>query len=156
MLSSEVLPAPFGPMTDTSPPRRTDNVMLSTARTPPKCFDTPEMVSCASAVETFKFSDTRPPAFPPAHFIRSCRALMAGILLTHARECNRLHNLRIRLNVVITRFYDKTCRRSGHVKRSARIYGDRMVNSVSEPETLPTTLLTGFLGSGKTTLLRRA
>src|SRR5271166_1296706 len=31
-----------------------------------------------------------------------------------------------------------------------------MVNSVSEPESLPTTLLTGFLGSGKTTLLRRA
>jgi G3E family GTPase len=31
-----------------------------------------------------------------------------------------------------------------------------MVNAVAEPETLPTTLLTGFLGSGKTTLLRRA
>jgi G3E family GTPase len=31
-----------------------------------------------------------------------------------------------------------------------------MVNRVLEPETLPTTLLTGFLGSGKTTLLRRA
>jgi G3E family GTPase len=31
-----------------------------------------------------------------------------------------------------------------------------MVNIVPEPETLPTTLLTGFLGSGKTTLLRRA
>ena len=31
-----------------------------------------------------------------------------------------------------------------------------MVNSGPEPETLPTTLLTGFLGSGKTTLLRRA
>jgi G3E family GTPase len=31
-----------------------------------------------------------------------------------------------------------------------------MVNAVTEPETLPTTLLTGFLGSGKTTLLRRA
>jgi G3E family GTPase len=31
-----------------------------------------------------------------------------------------------------------------------------MVNIVAEPETLPTTLLTGFLGSGKTTLLRRA
>jgi G3E family GTPase len=29
-------------------------------------------------------------------------------------------------------------------------------NKVPEPETLPTTLLTGFLGSGKTTLLRRA
>jgi G3E family GTPase len=31
-----------------------------------------------------------------------------------------------------------------------------VVNGVPEPETLPTTLLTGFLGSGKTTLLRRA
>src|ERR1700751_5015289 len=31
-----------------------------------------------------------------------------------------------------------------------------VVNKVSEPETLPTTVLTGFLGSGKTTLLRRA
>src|SRR5499427_6282791 len=27
---------------------------------------------------------------------------------------------------------------------------------MAEPETLPTTVLTGFLGSGKTTLLRRA
>jgi len=31
-----------------------------------------------------------------------------------------------------------------------------VVNKVPETETLPTTLLTGFLGSGKTTLLRRA
>jgi G3E family GTPase len=31
-----------------------------------------------------------------------------------------------------------------------------VVNGVSEAETLPTTLLTGFLGSGKTTLLRHA
>jgi G3E family GTPase len=31
-----------------------------------------------------------------------------------------------------------------------------VVNRVPEPDTLPTTLLTGFLGSGKTTLLRRA
>jgi G3E family GTPase len=31
-----------------------------------------------------------------------------------------------------------------------------VVNKVPDPETLPTTLLTGFLGSGKTTLLRRA
>jgi G3E family GTPase len=35
-------------------------------------------------------------------------------------------------------------------------YGHQVVNGVLEPETLPTTLLTGFLGSGKTTLLRRA
>src|SRR5437762_7793701 len=31
-----------------------------------------------------------------------------------------------------------------------------MVKRVLEPETLPATVLTGFLGSGKTTLLRRA
>src|ERR1700740_1308256 len=37
-----------------------------------------------------------------------------------------------------------------------RDWGGRMVNIVAEPETLPPTLLTGFLGSGKTTLLRRA
>ena len=35
-------------------------------------------------------------------------------------------------------------------------YGHQVVNVVLEPDTLPTTLLTGFLGSGKTTLLRRA
>jgi G3E family GTPase len=35
-------------------------------------------------------------------------------------------------------------------------YAHQVVNGVLEPETLPTTLLTGFLGSGKTTLLRRA
>jgi G3E family GTPase len=34
--------------------------------------------------------------------------------------------------------------------------GVELVNRVREPDTLPTTLLTGFLGSGKTTLLRRA
>src|SRR6202023_1044468 len=37
-----------------------------------------------------------------------------------------------------------------------RIAGCRVIKRVLEPETLPTTLLTGFLGSGKTTLLRRA
>jgi G3E family GTPase len=38
----------------------------------------------------------------------------------------------------------------------AAIVGAKVVNEMSEPETLPTTVLTGFLGSGKTTLLRRA
>ena len=46
------------------------------------------------------------------------------------------------------------CRRFG-VKRSAPDSPRRIV-SVAEPQTLPTTVLTGFLGSGKTTLLRRA
>ena len=36
------------------------------------------------------------------------------------------------------------------------IVGASVVNEMPEPETLPTTVLTGFLGSGKTTLLRRA
>lgn len=44
------------------------------------------------------------------------------------------------------------------MKRSGgRIYpATERSRSVTEPETLPTTVLTGFLGSGKTTLLRRA
>src|SRR5216683_6978473 len=67
MLRSEVLPAPFGPMTETSPPRRTERVRLSTARTPPKCFDTPEMASWVSPdapAATLKLPNTRPSAFP--------------------------------------------------------------------------------------------
>src|SRR5690348_6205366 len=67
MLRSEVLPAPFGPMTDISSPERTESVTPSTARTPPKCFDTPEMTSCASPGETpqpFTSPDTMAPAFP--------------------------------------------------------------------------------------------
>src|SRR5271163_157618 len=67
MLRSEVLPAPFGPMIETRPPRATENVTLSTARTPPKCFDTLEIASCvslAAALAAFKLPDTRPPAFP--------------------------------------------------------------------------------------------
>src|SRR6266550_1476816 len=42
------------------------------------------------------------------------------------------------------------------MKRSAPDFLRWRWLSVDPPETLPTTLLTGFLGSGKTTLLRRA
>jgi G3E family GTPase len=42
------------------------------------------------------------------------------------------------------------------MKRSVPGFHDEVWLSVSMPETLPTTVLTGFLGSGKTTLLRRA
>src|SRR6516164_7648534 len=67
MLRSEVLPAPFGPMIETRSPRATESVTLSTARTPPKCFDTSEIESCvslAAPLAPFKLSDKRPPAFP--------------------------------------------------------------------------------------------
>src|SRR6516164_6885511 len=67
MLRSEVLPAPFGPMIDTSSPRRTDSETFSTARTPPKCFETAEMASWVSprtAAEGPKLRATRPLHFP--------------------------------------------------------------------------------------------
>src|SRR5262245_48056727 len=60
MLRSEVLPAPFGPMIETRLPRPTESETPSTARTPPKCFDTPEMaswVSRAAPVETFELPE---------------------------------------------------------------------------------------------------
>src|SRR5579862_4307925 len=40
MFKSEVLPAPFGPMTEAMSPCRTSSDTSSTARTPPKRFDT--------------------------------------------------------------------------------------------------------------------
>src|SRR5271168_824277 len=68
MLSSEVLPAPFGPIIEVSPPRRTDSEISSTARTPPKCFETPETASSisppAGAPRPLTLPDTMPSAFP--------------------------------------------------------------------------------------------
>src|SRR5579862_1697511 len=52
MLSSEVLPAPFGPMIEVRLPRRTASETSSTARTPPKCLETPETVSSMSPSAT--------------------------------------------------------------------------------------------------------
>src|SRR5215813_496680 len=52
MFSSEVLPAPLGPMTETISPRLTSSVTSSTARTPPKRFDTAVAASCGAAAAT--------------------------------------------------------------------------------------------------------
>jgi G3E family GTPase len=49
-----------------------------------------------------------------------------------------------------------SCRPGRDVKRSLSDLPSGEWLSVALPETLPTTVLTGFLGSGKTTLLRRA
>src|SRR5947209_19677556 len=49
-----------------------------------------------------------------------------------------------------------SCRSGDDVKRSAPELRRGEWLSVALPETLPTTVLTGFLGSGKTTLLQRA
>src|ERR1700722_15144353 len=46
MLSSEVLPAPFGPMIEAMCPRRTESDTPSTARTPPNRFDASVTTSC--------------------------------------------------------------------------------------------------------------
>src|SRR6516164_3621172 len=88
MLRSEVLPAPLGPITEISSPERTDRVTASTARTPPKCFDTPEMASCAS------FEDTMPPAFPRPSAGPHMRATMAGMMQTRVAEGNGLCHCR--------------------------------------------------------------
>src|SRR5438067_12631138 len=49
MLSSEVLPAPFGPIIEAISPRRTENDTSSTARTPPNRFDTAVAASSSSS-----------------------------------------------------------------------------------------------------------
>ena len=48
MFSSEVLPAPFGPMIEAIAPRRTAIETSSTARTPPNRFDTMRTSSSTS------------------------------------------------------------------------------------------------------------
>src|SRR5713226_3936163 len=48
MLTSVVLPAPFGPMIDMISPRRTESVTSPSARTPPKRLDTPATATWVS------------------------------------------------------------------------------------------------------------
>src|SRR5215469_10507198 len=97
MLRSEVLPAPFGPMTEISSPGATVSVTASTARTPPKCFDTAEIASWASRDGTlppFTSPDTIPPAFPSPSTARICAPLMAGMMQTQMTEGNGLCHCR--------------------------------------------------------------
>src|SRR3990170_3020336 len=48
MLRRVVFPAPFGPITDSSSPRRTSRLTRLTAWTPPKAFETPAISSCVT------------------------------------------------------------------------------------------------------------
>src|SRR5271170_5246693 len=154
MLSSEVLPAPFGPMIEVKPPRRTDSEMSSTARTPPKCFETPETASSSSlpagASRPITLPDTMPPAIPslpaassmPSDYGRhdaDAKPRMQPVQQGFTRRCaGRLRQVSARETI------------------GGAFAGLRRLTRMSAPETLPTTVLTGFLGSGKTTLLRRA
>src|SRR6516225_2331658 len=91
MLRSDVLPAPFGPMIEINSPRSTASATSSTARTPPKCFETSDTVSCTLSEGVplpFKLSDTLPPAFPHPPAAHVCTPLMAGMMQTHARYGN--------------------------------------------------------------------
>jgi G3E family GTPase len=74
---------------------------------------------------------------------------MAGMMQTQVAEGNGLCHCRALLLL-------PSCRRGRDVKRSVSDLPSGEWLSVALPETLPTTVLTGFLGSGKTTLLRRA
>src|SRR5213595_3748944 len=58
MLSSEVLPAPFGPMIEAISPRRTEIDTSSTARTPPNRFETAVAARSSSSAG---FSNRAPP-----------------------------------------------------------------------------------------------
>src|SRR5882672_1481596 len=87
MLSSEVLPAPFGPMIDRISPRRTMTETSSTARTPPNRFDTPEIASCTSvgAVPAPAIAwDTSIPTSPPSTYCLC--GLIGGHDAERARE----------------------------------------------------------------------
>src|SRR3990170_7939311 len=48
MLRRVVFPAPFGPITDSSSPRRTSRLTRLTAWTPPKAIETPAISSCVT------------------------------------------------------------------------------------------------------------
>src|SRR5690242_14534 len=69
MLKNVVLPAPFGPISDTTLPRGTVNETLLTATRPPNTFRT----SCASRIDSALM-----PA--PSSRCRSCRPCLLGVV----------------------------------------------------------------------------
>src|SRR5262245_36818252 len=66
MFRSVVLPAPFGPMTDTIDPCRTAKSTPRTACTPPKDFDVPWTSSCKSGPAAPRSTPSAQPALTPA------------------------------------------------------------------------------------------
>src|SRR6516162_9105655 len=87
MFNSEVVPAQLGPMTETISPRVTSSVTFSTARTPPKRFDTAVAASCGAAAATVG---------PAEVFIsiwglpsRLCAAVMADMMRRPEPERNQ-------------------------------------------------------------------
>src|SRR3981189_352801 len=143
MLSSEVLPAPFGPMIEAISPRRTENDTSSTARTPPNRLDTAVAASSSSSAELTTRRSSRDRHMRQAY---GC----------HDADANtRMQPVTWRTGITPW-VRISPCRRGtwrGTITRSNR---EGRVTGAAAFDTLPVTLLTGFLGSGKTTLLRRA
>src|SRR5204862_206611 len=76
MLSSEVLPAPFGPMIEAISPRRAENDTSSTARTPPNRLDTAVATSSSSSGDFNRRSSRKSGG--------ACAAVMAGMMLAQS------------------------------------------------------------------------
>src|SRR5437773_1025890 len=75
MLSSVVLPAPLGPMTETMSPLATSTLTCWTACTPPKAFDT-SRTSSSALIETQHLSElSRQPPFAAAVVLHVAVAL---------------------------------------------------------------------------------
>src|SRR5947209_3403645 len=144
MLSSEVFPAPFGPMIEAISPRRTENDISSTARTPPNRFDTAVAASSSSSA-----GFTNPRSSHDRHMRR-------GYGWHDADAITRMQQVTSPMRASPWAGISP-CRqwpRRGTITSKQAHEG--RVASTAAFDTLPVTLLTGFLGSGKTTLLRRA
>ena len=96
MFSSEVLPAPFGPMIEAIAPRWTEIETSSTARTPPNRFDTlrtsSRHVGCRIRGIEFAGRALTVAAMPSGFLPRPAAyaaAVMAAMMMARFGECNR-------------------------------------------------------------------